>query len=212
MLDLREHPILVPKYSKRESNPIITRYLCPLHAIPSISYGTDNPAINFAAGQVVLQQLDEPEHSSIKLPPRFSFHLLLFRWSLCRSECRDKWLLNLSKRRPPELDSAFLRSLRHRFRCALSSQREHHRSRPFRNRRSVHAVPNLLGRLGWTRWDLLDRTARQVCSDLRGGSCPTNQYTVQINVLANVTATNETVTGAKMWGSNLLRDTWRGRS
>jgi len=87
-----------------------------------------------------------------------------------------------SRRQNPGQGSAWPSTRRSRCRCAQCIRRCGCRPRPSRCRRSIHAVPNLLGRLGWARRRLLHRTARVACSDLRGGSCPTNQYIVQINV------------------------------
>jgi hypothetical protein len=133
---------------------------------------------------------------------------------VCRHTHRSGLLrsrASYSRLQKPGRGSACPSTRRSRCRCAQCIRRCCCRPRPFRCRHSIHAVPNLLGRLGWARRHLLRRTAREACSDLRGGSCPTNQYIVQINVLANVTATNETVTGTRR-GSNLLRGIWRGRS
>jgi hypothetical protein len=172
---MREPPILVPDPSKREVNRLATREFCPLHTlISTTSSSTDNRSPTSAYAVVSPISLG-PEHSSIKFLPRSSCQLFI-RWPICRPDSRDKWLLDLCKSRPPELDSAFPNSPALRCRCAPCSQRPCRRFRPSRRRRSVHVVPHLLGRLGWARWDLLGRTARQVCSDLRGGSRATNQH------------------------------------
>jgi len=101
--------------------------------------------------------------------------LFVFRWPICRPHSRDIYWLDLSLW-PPEPDATILSSRRRRFRCGPCSRMLCRRFRPCRCRRSVHAAPHLLGRLGWPRWARLHRTARQACSDLRGGSRATNQY------------------------------------
>ena len=81
----------------------------------------------------------------------------------------------------------------------------------------VVAAQYMLFRICWAAWV---GPAGPGCTELPGrlvliceeGLVPPINTIVQINVFANVTATNETVTGAKMRGSNLLRDIGRDRS
>jgi hypothetical protein len=156
-------------------NRLANQQLCPLHAlISTTSSSTDDRSLT-SAEAVAFPIFLGPEHSSIKFLPRCSCHLFI-RWPICRPDSRDKWLLDLCKSRPPEPDSVLPSNPALRCRCVRCSQRLCRRSRSFRRRRSIHVVPHLLGRLGWARWDLLGRTARQVCSDLRGGSRATNQH------------------------------------
>lgn len=106
--------------------------------------------------------------------------LLVLRWLLRRADSRTCRLRLLRRRAfPPGLPgqgSAYPNIRRSHFRCVPCIRRRCRCLRPFRCRRSIHAVPHLLGRLGWARWRWLPRTARQACSDLRGGSRTTNQY------------------------------------
>lgn len=60
-----------------------------------------------------------------------------------------------------------------------------------------------------TCWTELPGRFVLICEE---GLEPPINTIVQINVFANVTATNETVTGARMRGVYLLRGTERGRS
>ena len=81
----------------------------------------------------------------------------------------------------------------------------------------VVAAQYMLLRICWAAWV---GPAGPGCIELPGrfvliceeGLVPPINTIVQINVFANVTATNETVTGAKLRGANLLRGTERGRS
>jgi hypothetical protein len=78
------------------------------------------------------------------------------------------------------------------------------------------AAQYMLFRICWAAWV---GPAGACCTKLPGrlvliceeGLVPPINTIVQINVLANVTATNETVTGTRR-GSNSLRGIWRGRS
>lgn len=112
---------------------------------------------------------------------------------------------SLFSSRPPEPDTTNSRPSH--FRCGPCIRTRCRRLLPFPSRHSVHAPDSL----GWARRHLRI-AARQVCSDLRGGSRATNQYHSSVNVFANVTDTKETVTGANGRGLNSLRGSVTDRS
>lgn len=169
--------------------------MCPLYAVLSNPYHTPShpPDVeNILPYKCESKSPKDCVCSSIHSEPfpamfrcRFFlsiWHVLVLRCPVIRV-CRHTHRSDLLRSRTrPGRGSACPSTRRSRCRCAQCIRRCCCRPRPFRCRRSIHAVPNLLGRLGWARRHLLHRTARQACSDLRGGSYPTNQYVVQINV------------------------------